>query len=122
MYVCGIPSRPGRQQRRLSTTIIEIARRAQLGSPDWCFGFFKRLFRKTKVGCLENTTRCCEKLAKVNSAQLVGTQDGDDVCLENTARCCEKKSAKVNSAQLVGTQDGDDVCQENTARCCEKST
>ena len=45
-------------------------------SPDWCFGLFKRAFKRTKVGCLDDLVNVCEGSAKVNKSQLVGTQDG----------------------------------------------
>ena len=44
--------------------------------PDWCFGLFKRAFKRTKVGCLDDLVKVCEGSAKVNKSQLVGTQDG----------------------------------------------
>jgi hypothetical protein len=45
-------------------------------SPDWCFGLFKQVFRRTKVGCLDDIVKVVESSAVVNHAQLVGTQDG----------------------------------------------
>ena len=45
-------------------------------SPDWCFGLFKQLYRRTKIGCLDDIARVVEKSAEANHAQLVGTQDG----------------------------------------------
>ena len=45
-------------------------------SPDWCFGLFKQAFRRAKVGCLDDIVKVLENSAKVNYAQLVGTQDG----------------------------------------------
>jgi hypothetical protein len=45
-------------------------------SPDWCFGLFKKRFRKTKVGSLADIARVVEESAKVNTAQLCGTEDG----------------------------------------------
>ena len=42
-------------------------------APDCCFGLFKRLFRKTKVGCLEDIAAVVERSAAINHAQLVGT-------------------------------------------------
>ena len=44
-------------------------------SPDWCYGLFKQLYRKSKIGCLDDIVRVV-KSAAVNCAQLVGTQDG----------------------------------------------
>ena len=45
-------------------------------SPDWCFGLFEQLYRKSKIRCLDDIVRVVEKSAAVNCAQLVGTQDG----------------------------------------------
>ena len=45
-------------------------------SPDWCFGLFKRAFRRAKVGCLDDIVRVVESSAVVNHAQLVATQEG----------------------------------------------
>ena len=48
-------------------------------SPDWCFGLFKRAFKRTKVGCLDDIASVCESSSKVNFAQLVGKQDGTPI-------------------------------------------
>ena len=45
-------------------------------SPDWCFGLFKRLFRRTKIGSLNDIAAVVEQSATVNHPQLVGSQDG----------------------------------------------
>ena len=45
-------------------------------SSNWCFGLFKQIFRRTKIGCLDDIVRV-ESSAVVNHAQLVGTQDGE---------------------------------------------
>jgi hypothetical protein len=45
-------------------------------SPDWCFGLFKQVFRRSNVGCLDDIVKVVESSAVVNHAQLVGTQDG----------------------------------------------
>ena len=45
-------------------------------APDWCFGLVKQKFRKTEVGCLNESAKVVEESASVNIAQLVGTQDG----------------------------------------------
>ena len=45
-------------------------------SPDWCFGLFKQLYRRTKIGCLNDVAQVVERSAVVNHAQLIGTQDG----------------------------------------------
>ena len=46
-------------------------------APDWCFGLLKRTLRRTKIGCLDDIVMACEKSAKVNFSQLVGTQEGE---------------------------------------------
>ena len=45
-------------------------------APDWCFGLFKQLFQRTKVGCLDDIAAVVERSATVNHPQLVGTHDG----------------------------------------------
>ena len=45
-------------------------------APDWCFRLLKRVFRRTRVGCLDDIVRVVEESAEVNHAQLVGAQDG----------------------------------------------
>ena len=45
-------------------------------SPDWCFGLFKRLFRRTKIGSLRGIAEVVEKSAECNSSQLVVNPDG----------------------------------------------
>ena len=45
-------------------------------APDWCFGLLKRKFRREKVGCLADIARVVDTSAKVNMAQLCGTQKG----------------------------------------------
>ena len=45
-------------------------------SPDWCFGLFKKRFRRTKVGTLSDIARVVEECASVNIPQLCGTEDG----------------------------------------------
>ena len=44
--------------------------------PDWCFGLVKQRFRRTKVGCLADIAKVVNESATVNTAQLVGTEDG----------------------------------------------
>ena len=48
-------------------------------APDWCFGLFKRHYRLTKIGCLDDIVRAVNLSATANVAQLVGTQDGSTV-------------------------------------------
>ena len=44
-------------------------------SPDQCFGLFKRKYKQTKVGTLEDIAAVVESSASVNYAQLVGKSD-----------------------------------------------
>ena len=48
-------------------------------SPDWCFGLLKRLYRRTKIGCLDDIVAAVNKSATPNHAQLVGAQDGSSI-------------------------------------------
>lgn len=46
-------------------------------SCDWCFGLFKRAFRKTKVDCLSDIADVVSQSAKGNIPQLCGNEKGD---------------------------------------------
>ena len=46
-------------------------------SPDWCFGLLKQRMRHTKIDCLADIADVITKSAKVNEAQLVGSQSGE---------------------------------------------
>ena len=46
-------------------------------APDWCFGLFKQLFRRSKVDCIDDIACCVNQSADVNVAQLFGTQEGE---------------------------------------------
>ncbi len=46
-------------------------------SPDWCFGLLKKKFRRSVVSSLDELARVVEESADVNTAQLVGTNDGE---------------------------------------------
>ena len=46
-------------------------------SPDWCFGLIKQRFRRTEVGCVRDIVNVVEQSATVNSAQLIGHENGD---------------------------------------------
>ena len=48
-------------------------------APDWCFGLFKRAYRRTKVGSLAAIADVVNKSAECNFAQLVSRQDGTTV-------------------------------------------
>jgi len=45
-------------------------------SPDWCFGLFKRLFKRTKLSTLEEIAGVVRQSATVNYPQVVGSYDG----------------------------------------------
>ena len=46
-------------------------------SCDWCFGLVKRLYRKTKVDCLDDIVAVVDQSSDVNMAQLCGTENGE---------------------------------------------
>ena len=46
-------------------------------SCDWCFGLFKRPFRKTNVGCLGDIALVVSNSAKGNIPQLCGNKKGE---------------------------------------------
>ena len=48
-------------------------------SPDWCFGLFKRLFKRTRVNCMAEIANVVEKSAVCNEVQLVHTEDTEVV-------------------------------------------
>ena len=48
-------------------------------SPDWCFGLFKRLYRRTPVSCLADVAAVVNRSAICNTAQLVCTEDGSEL-------------------------------------------
>ena len=45
-------------------------------APDWCFGLFKRLFKRTKVSTLEVIAGVVRRSSAVNYPQVVGSYDG----------------------------------------------
>ena len=45
-------------------------------SPDWCFGLFKQMYRKTKVGIIYDITDVVKQSARVNHPQLIGDYNG----------------------------------------------
>ena len=45
-------------------------------SPDWCFGLFKQIFRKTKVGNIHDIADVVKQSARVNHPRLIGDYDG----------------------------------------------
>ncbi len=46
-------------------------------SPDWCFGLFKQRYRRCYVSSLHDVADAVNSSADVNTAQLVGTQEGE---------------------------------------------
>ena len=48
-------------------------------SPDWCFGLLKRVYRRTRVSCMQDIVKIVEKSSEkaINVAQLVGSDDGE---------------------------------------------
>lgn len=48
-------------------------------SLDWCFGLFKRLYKRTAITCLDDIVQVVERSARCNNAQVVGHLDGTPV-------------------------------------------
>ena len=48
-------------------------------SPDWCFGLFKCLYRRTKVSKLSDIAKVLNDSAQCNIVQLVSNEDGSIV-------------------------------------------
>ena len=48
-------------------------------SPDWCFGLFKRQYRRTKIGSLNSIAQAVNNSAQCNIAQLVSNEDGSTI-------------------------------------------
>ena len=48
-------------------------------APDWCFGLFKRLFRRSKVGNINDIAQVVNSSAQCNVAQLVCNEDGSTI-------------------------------------------
>ena len=46
-------------------------------SPDWCFGLFKRLYKRTNISSLEDIAATVNNSAKCNTAQLAVKSNGD---------------------------------------------
>ena len=44
-------------------------------SPDWCFGLFKRLFKRTKVDCMADIAAVVDTSAVCNVPQIVHSED-----------------------------------------------
>ena len=47
--------------------------------PDWCFGLFKRLYKRTVIISLNDIAQVAERSAQCNHAQVVGHLDGTSV-------------------------------------------
>ena len=48
-------------------------------APDWCFGLFKRQFRRTKIGSLTGISIVVDESAVCNVPQLVSREDGSTI-------------------------------------------
>ena len=48
-------------------------------APDWCFGLFKRLYKRTEITCLDDIAQVVERSAQCNHAQVVGNLGGTSV-------------------------------------------
>ena len=48
-------------------------------SPDWCFGLFKQLFKRSKVNCMADIAAAVDNSAVCNVFQLVHTEDTEVV-------------------------------------------
>ena len=48
-------------------------------APDWCFGLFKRQYRRTKVGSLQAIAGAINATAECNHSQLVSQEDGSTI-------------------------------------------
>lgn len=48
-------------------------------SPDWCFGLFKRQYRRTRVGSLRAIAEVVNRSAECNFSQLVSHEDGSTI-------------------------------------------
>ena len=77
-------------------------------SCDWCFGLVKRLYRKTKVDCLQDIVAVVEQSSDVNLSQLCGTSDRsivwlDDIPCPVLPKSCERQ--EVPSLSFRGRID-----------------
>ena len=52
-------------------------------APDWCFGLFKRLFRRSKVGNINDVAKVVNSSAQCKVAQLVFNEDGSTLVPTN---------------------------------------
>ena len=48
-------------------------------APDWCFGLFKRLYKRSEITSLDDIAQVVERSAQCNHAQVVGHLDGTSV-------------------------------------------
>ncbi len=46
-------------------------------SPDWCFGLWKKRYRQTKIGSMDDLIKVVDSSAKVNFAEPVGQENGN---------------------------------------------
>ena len=63
--------------RRSNITLSFLVTGHTKFSPDWCFGLFKRLYRRTYVGSITHIAEVVEKSAVCNTAQIVSAEDGN---------------------------------------------
>ena len=64
-------------------------------SPDWCFGLFKRLFKRTKVSSMAEIADVVDKSAVCNVAQITHTEDTEVVPTYDWASFLLPHSRKV---------------------------
>jgi len=68
-------------------------------SPDWCFGLFKRHFKRSKVGCLDDIVKVVNQFS---ISQLVGSQNGEViVSINDWSIYFEKKPIKTSSRGIT---------------------
>jgi len=84
-------------------------------APDWCFGLFKRQYRLTKIGSLDDIVTCVNQSASPNVAQLVGGQDGSTIVHmydwstffdEHTIKTALKGITKMHHFRFSSTNPG----------------
>ena len=92
-------------------------------SPDWCFGLFKRHFRRSKVGCLDDIVRVVNKSASPNIAQLIGSLCGDVIFImydwsgyfeDKTTKISLKKDHKMHHLHFSWSHPGKVKVQNST--------
>ena len=79
-------------------------------APDWCFGLFKRLYRRTRVESLQAIASVVNNSAKCNIAQLVVMEDGTTVV--PTYNWTDLASESLMASKGTTTLDSPAVIQE----------